>query len=199
MIRAVLFDLDGVLVNVEEYHCRALSGALAAYGYPSVGIDFYRSHLHRYATTVKLDILNVRRPDRSYIHVLKDVLFSRLIQSHFVPEAHVVAALKAVSPDGRKMIGVVSNGARESVAAVLSTFAPYAFTGWVYGTETLRKPAPDIYLLMARKLGVDPTECVAVEDRDDGIAAARAAGMRVVVVTGPQDVTVERMQTEGLV
>jgi beta-phosphoglucomutase-like phosphatase (HAD superfamily) len=58
-----------------------------------------------------------------------------------------------------------------------------AFAAVVSGEEVAEgKPAPDVYLLAAERLGADPAACVAVEDAPHGIAAARAAGMRVVAV-----------------
>jgi beta-phosphoglucomutase-like phosphatase (HAD superfamily) len=58
-----------------------------------------------------------------------------------------------------------------------------AFAAVVSGEEVASgKPAPDVYLLAAERLGADPADCVAVEDAPHGIAAARAAGMRVVAV-----------------
>jgi len=201
MIKAVLFDLDGVLADVEEFHCRALSGALAAYKYAPVDDVYYRDYLHRYPTTEKLRILWVREADATAILALKDYIFFRLITTEFVPDPRVIAAMKAASLDERRPVGVVSNGSRATLTAILSRFPGQEtglFGGWCCGEDGPRKPAPDLYLRMARRFDVRPEECVVVEDRDDGIAAAKAAGMRVVVVTGPQDVTVERMRAEGL-
>jgi HAD superfamily hydrolase (TIGR01509 family) len=97
-----------------------------------------------------------------------------------LPGAHeAVARLAACWP-----LGLASSSNRPLIDLVLEAggFAPY-FRASVSSEEVEHgKPAPDVYLTAARKLGVDPSSCAAVEDSHNGILAAAAAGMRVIAI-----------------
>jgi beta-phosphoglucomutase-like phosphatase (HAD superfamily) len=89
--------------------------------------------------------------------------------------------------DAGLRLGLVSASARPVIDALLEVVGlSGTFETVVSGDEVARgKPAPDGYLMAARRLGVDPTECFAVEDTRNGVLAAKAAGMAVVAVPGP--------------
>ncbi|MGH3043716.1 MAG: HAD family hydrolase, partial [Gaiellaceae bacterium] len=85
-------------------------------------------------------------------------------------------------------LGLASSSNRELIDLVLETsgLAPY-FTATVSSEEVPRgKPAPDVYLEAADRLGVDPRRCAAIEDSENGIRSAKDAGMRVIAIPNPQ-------------
>ena len=100
----------------------------------------------------------------------------------------VPGAVKAVEGlAARWPLGLASSSNREVIDTVLELagIAQY-FRATVSSEEVERgKPAPDVYLEAARRLGVDPTDCAAVEDSANGIRSARAAGMRVIAIPNP--------------
>ena len=84
---------------------------------------------------------------------------------------------------GRVKLAVASNSVRRYVEGSIASLGE--FDAVVAGDEvTNPKPAPDVYLRSAERLGLDPAECVAVEDSPVGIESARAAGMRIVAIAG---------------
>jgi HAD superfamily hydrolase (TIGR01509 family) len=84
---------------------------------------------------------------------------------------------------GSLKLAVASNSVRLYVEGSIASLGP--FDAVVAGDEVDNpKPAPDVYLRTAERLGLEPAECVAVEDSPVGIASARAAGMRVVAIAG---------------
>jgi HAD superfamily hydrolase (TIGR01509 family) len=114
----------------------------------------------------------------------REAVFWRLLeQAPPPPMPGLRPALARLAGAGLRL-AVASSGTRAYVAHVLGRLGVAgAFAAVVSGEEVADgKPSPGIYLLAAERLGTDPTACVAVEDAPHGIAAARAAGMRVVAV-----------------
>ena len=123
------------------------------------------------------------------LHALKTGLFVDMVESGSLPLRPGVARLVAdaiaagvkvavCSTSNEKSVsGIVRVGLGPAVAAVMPVFAG--------DVVPKKKPAPDIYLLAAAQLGVDPARCVVVEDSRIGMRAAKAAGMRCVVTTSP--------------
>jgi HAD superfamily hydrolase (TIGR01509 family) len=98
---------------------------------------------------------------------------------------HAVEAVRELA--ARRPLGLASSSNRPLIELVLerSGLAP-CFTAIVSSEEVERgKPAPDVYLAVARVLGVDPKGCVAIEDSTNGIKSAVAAGMRTIAVPNP--------------
>jgi HAD superfamily hydrolase (TIGR01509 family) len=96
-----------------------------------------------------------------------------------------VAAVERLA--ARWPLGLASSSNREVIDAVLELAGiAHLFRATVSSEEVEHgKPAPDVYLEAARRLGVDPTSCAAVEDSANGIRSARAAGMRVIAIPNP--------------
>jgi HAD superfamily hydrolase (TIGR01509 family) len=96
-----------------------------------------------------------------------------------------VAAVERLA--ARWPLGLASSSNREVIDTVLELAGiAHLFRATVSSEEVEHgKPAPDVYLEAARRLGVDPTSCAAVEDSANGIRSARAAGMRVIAIPNP--------------
>ena len=178
---AVVFDMDGVIVDSEHVWDEARR-------------RLARERGGRWTDTASRDMMGMSSPEWSrYMH---DV-----IGLHEPPEeisAEVVRRLETIYRtelplvDGavaavervaaRWPLGLASSSNRELIDLVLDLagLAPY-FGATVSSEEVERgKPAPDVYLEAAHRLGADPAACAAVEDSRNGILSARAAGMRVV-------------------
>jgi HAD superfamily hydrolase (TIGR01509 family) len=114
--------------------------------------------------------------------VEKEVIFRDLVRQDSIEP--VPGAVEFVRELHRRNIplGVGSSAPRENIEACLEALRLNgAFASVVSGGEVVRgKPAPDIFLNAARRLGMDPERCIVFEDAPAGVAAAQAAGMRVV-------------------
>jgi HAD superfamily hydrolase (TIGR01509 family) len=183
---AVIFDLDGVLLDseqrwneVKEALVRDAGGhwredaPVAMMGMSSPEWSAYlRDEL---GVPMELDAISrdvVARMEESYARELP-----------LLPGAE--RAVRGLA--GRWPLGLASSSNREIIDRFLelSGFAD-AFTVTVSSEEVARgKPAPDVYLDTARRLGVEPARCVAVEDSSNGLRAAAAAGMPVIAVPNP--------------
>lgn len=189
-MRAVIFDMDGVLVDSERQWKLAAADQLArlaprwteADSEAIVGLGVVE--LHDY-----LERLHPPAPARADFLKLCDGLAGEVYGSRVTLAAGLPDLFVAVAARGLK-IGLASSSPRPWVDQVLDRFALRRhFSALATGDETPGrvKPEPDLYLLAASRLGVDPRECTAVEDSRYGVAAAKAAGMRCLALRSPDN------------
>jgi HAD superfamily hydrolase (TIGR01509 family) len=186
VIEAVVFDMDGVLLQSEEV-------------WDAVREAYVRERGGRYDTEVQRAMMGMSSTEWSrYLHdeagvadkpeginaeVVRRMLDAYREQLPLLPGA-VDAVRRAAS---HYPLGLASSSNRELIDAALEQagLAPY-FAATVSSEEVARgKPAPDVYLEAARRLGVDPRRCAAVEDSHGGIRSAKGAGMRVIAIPNP--------------
>ena len=172
----VIFDCDGTLVDSEPLAGEAWRRTLTPYGYTLTDADLEAvtgttfQHTHAYlGERVEIPRAEVLWPE------LRAVLFALYDEQlkPFDDAVHAVADLRASGIP----VAVASSSVRERLDRTLAG-GGFQFDISVAGDEVSRgKPAPDIFLLAAHRLGVDPRRCVVVEDSAPGVAAGSAAGM----------------------
>lgn len=191
-IRAVIFDMDGVLVDSEPLINAAAIAMFKEKGLvvqPDDFLPFVGAGEERYIGGVAenhnfpLDLTEAKR--RAY------EIYLELVPSQLKAFPGAVEFVHACREAGL-LTAVASSADEIKVLANLDKIGlPIKFWNAVIWGEDVKKkkPAPDIFLTAARKLGVNPKECVVVEDAVNGIQAAHAAGMRCVAVatTFPSD------------
>ena len=197
-IRAVIFDMDGVLIDAKDWHYEALNRALAHFGYTISRYD----HLVTFdglPTRKKLEMLSLEQSLPAALHPLINDLKQRytveLVHSRCKPLFQHEFALSNLKAAGYK-IGVASNSVRQSVELMMekSALRPY-FDILVSNQDVKRaKPDPEIYRFAAEKLGISPQDCLVIEDNPNGIAAAEAAGAHLMIVESVTDVTWDNLQ-----
>ena len=182
MKRAVLFDLDGVLLETEPLKARAHSEAVAHFG-GDVPPIFY-------ATVMGMSHAEVRRafmqqgsitpPPDEYSRVFRE-RYQRLIDAEARTCPGVPDLIEALRRDGFA-IALVTSSARWMLDGLLERlFAPGSFDTTVSADDVAQhKPAPDCYLKALSAL--NPDRAVAVEDTTTGVAAATAAGIPVIAI-----------------
>ncbi len=193
MLKAVLFDADGVLVDACELHYVAFNRALAEYGFEIT----HDQHLQTYnglPTKVKLNKLTAERglPEDLHeaIHEKKQQLTMELIEDVLRPDITKVHLLKELLHQGL-LVGVCSNSLRQTVERMLRTVGLYDYVNIFVGNDEVKtpKPAPDIYLEGARRLGLSIRDCAIVEDSPVGLLSAHAANpAKIIKVSGPEEV-----------
>ncbi|WP_329031855.1 HAD family phosphatase [Streptomyces sp. NBC_01725] len=181
----VIFDLDGTLVDSEPNYYEAGRRLLARYGIP----DFSWEHHTRYIGISTRETLEALRAEYGIGAPVDELLTAK---NRLYLE--LARASTEVFPEMRKFVellhargvpmAVASGSSRDAIEAVLggTGLDPY-FTLAVSAEEVPHgKPAPDVFLEAARRLGADPADCVVLEDAPPGVVAAHAAGMRCVAV-----------------
>jgi len=196
-IKAVVFDMDGVLVDAREWHYEALNRALAV-----VGLSISRAeHLFSYdglPTKKKLELLSAEHglpvQLHGFLNELKQIYTLELANTLCHPVFQHEYLLARLAREGYRL-GVASNSIRASVEAIMGRANLLSMFDVVLSNNDVSapKPAPDIYLKAAASLGVRPGEMLVVEDNQHGVAAGVAAGARVLEVADPDDVTWERV------
>jgi HAD superfamily hydrolase (TIGR01509 family) len=196
-IQAVIFDMDGVLIDAKDWHYEALNRALRHFGFTISRYD----HLVTFdglPTRKKLEMLSrehgLPAGLHSFLNDLKQVYTTELVHAHCKPRFQHEFALSRLKAAGYRL-AVASNSVRQSVELMMekSRLQPY-LDALVSNQDVVRpKPSPDIYEKAAALLCLPASACLVVEDNPNGIAAARAAGTHLMVVQDPNDVTWDRI------
>jgi HAD superfamily hydrolase (TIGR01509 family) len=180
----VIFDCDGVLVDSELIFARVLGAALSEAGFPATTEEALELGFGKNRDTLSASV------EKRYGGALPDGFFEAMrartaivLERELKPMPGVSALLNALS--GARC--VASNGhlqrVRERLAltGLLDFFEPHVFSAIQVAAG---KPAPDLFLLAAQRLGAVPAACTVIEDSTVGVAAALAAGMPVVGFAG---------------
>ena len=197
MLKAVVFDLDGVLYDAVEWHFVALNRALSLVGF-QISREEHAANYNGLPTSVKLDKLSECRGLPRGLHPLiqqmKQVHTQEILDQHCVPNPAIEQLLLRLKQRGLKL-AVASNSIRATVERVLAKMEIRKYFDVVYCSEDVQraKPNPEIYLKTFAALHCDPEACMVVEDSAPGIRAARSATPNVIVVSGPSEVTWERL------
>jgi HAD superfamily hydrolase (TIGR01509 family) len=169
--------MDGVLVDGEPLHFRALNELLSAEG-RAITLDEYRPYMGTKAGWAEFVADFGLRHTKDHYQPLYNELILAQYRTQLSPLPGAVEAVRtARATVGR--VGLASSSARPWVEACLERIGlADAFDAIVSGTDIVNgKPAPDIYLQAAERLGADPRRSLAIEDAPAGIAAAKNAGM----------------------
>ena len=197
MIKAILFDMDGVLIDAREWHYEALNNALNHFGY-HIGKE---SHLEIYdglPTSVKLDMLtNSQRLPKDLhelIHSLKQEYTLKIAYERCKPTFNHLKCLSQLHDEGYK-IAVCSNSIRKTIDAFLSLAKLDQFIDLIISNEDVEspKPSPEMYNKAVNEFGFSKLECLIIEDNENGIIAAEASGCNYIKVNNPDEVTYDKI------
>jgi len=183
--QAVIFDMDGVIVDSEPRHERAFLQVLAELGYgDNHGLEF-GSYIGRSDRDVWIDFVARHKPAHS-LEALLSMKRKRVLEILRRDEPLFVGLPELIEKLAAKYrLAVASGSEPEVVEAVLRFKTLRRFFSVVTTASEVKhgKPAPDIFLRAAQLLGVDPGTCWVIEDSKPGVAAGLAAGMRVIAIT----------------
>ncbi len=187
MILGVVFDLDGLMVYSEDVGYDAWQRTLAPHG-KALTDEQYRSMIgssQREAIEFVIETMGIRAVPGQ----LESAFWQALLESanRGVRE---MTGLRGLVDDLRRRglrLGVASNSITAYVRKVVDQIGMTQSFDCLIGVDQVPngKPAPDLYLLAAQRLGFQPRECLAIEDSPSGVAAAVAAGLTCVLVPNP--------------
>ena len=191
MIKLVIFDLDGVLVEAKNIHYDALNQALGA----EYSID-WNEHLSTYdglKTNQKLEMLTERKGLPTELHSKiwdNKQKYTLQMLKELKPNQTLQSVMEALVEDGYK-IAVCSNSIRKTVLTVLSKLGVMEFMDYIISNEDVQnsKPHPEMYWRAISKMGCLPEETLIVEDSPYGLLAASRAKAHILRVKNPQEVT----------
>ncbi|MBX9692110.1 MAG: HAD family hydrolase [Cyanobacteria bacterium] len=183
-IKAMIFDMDGTLVDSEPLHLMAYQTVLRP-----LGVEFGENSNQKYlgmkdseivvdigrafSLSISTDELLQRKDDCFYALAEKE---ARLIEG-------VLETIESAREAGLKL-AVASSSSMQTIRFITQTLNILQhFDELISGDDVKRgKPAPDIFLLAAARLGLSPSQCIVIEDTDAGVLAAKGAGMTCIAV-----------------
>jgi len=186
-IRAVIFDMDGVLIDSEPVWNRVRVKLAAEHG-REWDEESQRACMGR-ATVDWAKVMLDRLPLNMTIPEVIDLVVNRMVEEYSRHLPLFPGALEAVRGMATNFAVALASGSMTTLinhvlkASGLEQVIPVVVLG---DTIPRGKPAPDIYLEAARRLGVSPRDCVGVEDSASGLRALRAAGMKAIAVPSPE-------------
>jgi len=179
-IKAVIFDMDGVLIEAKDWHFEALNKALGLFGMEISRYD----HLVTYdglPTRKKLQMLTAERGLpvglHEFINEMKQQYTMDLVYTQCKPRFHHEYALSRLKQLGYRL-AVASNSIRNTVQVMMERSALIAYLDFYLSNQDVScgKPDPEIYIKAIQGLVLKPEECLVIEDNDHGKQAARASG-----------------------
>lgn len=196
-IKAIVFDMDGVLIEAKDWHYEALNKALRLFGYEISRYD----HLVTYdglPTSKKLEMLSLEKGLpcglHQFINQMKQSYTVDMVHTNCSPRFFHEYALSRLKSEGYR-IAVASNSVRSTVQLMMekSGLLPYLDFFLSNQDVTKAKPDPEIYLKAIQKLQLSPHQVMVVEDNQNGIVSARAANAHVMKVETVYDVNYENI------
>jgi HAD superfamily hydrolase (TIGR01509 family) len=198
-IEAVIFDMDGVLIDAKQWHYEALNRALALFGAALTEAE-HAARFDGRPTKEKLRVLiDEKRLPRGLaapVAELKQIYTLDAIYAKCRPEFRTQLLLSRLKRRGLN-VGVASNSIRQTVHLMMSRSGLVDLLDLMLSNEdvTHPKPDPEIYRVAADRLGISPDRILVVEDHPVGVQAASAAGCRVLHVTDIKEVNIEMVES----
>lgn len=183
----LILDCDGVLIDSEYLAAQANQKALHECGLSFTLEETLRLFLGKSLSSMREILVNqYHLTNIERFMSLKDQYVNEIFSARLEPLPGVAQTLAELTR--RKIpFGVASNSRSWRLRSSLATTGLLPFFGdrtWGVDNVAQGKPAPDLYLFAARKLGADPSRCLVVDDSPTGITAARLAGMQILGFTG---------------
>lgn len=203
MIKAIIFDLDGVLVDATQWHFEALNDALKLFGY-EISPEEHSTTYNGLPTAEKLKMLSLQKGLPLGLHEIIRSMKRKFTDNKVLqlckPSHEKQILLANLKRKGYKL-ACCSNAQKYSVQNMLKCAQLDHFFDYIIGNDEgfKPKPAPDIYTAAFKILKVKPNEGVVVEDAAHGIEAAKASGAKVIAVRGFQDVNLSLFADLNLV
>ena len=192
-IKAVIFDMDGVLIDAKEWHYEALNKALGLFGFEISRYD----HLVTFdglPTAKKLEMITVERglPKslHQFINDMKQIYTMEYVYMKCKPLFVHQYALSRLKSDGFRL-ALASNSVRVTIDMMMEKSDLKQYLDFSLSNQDVKKskPDPEIYITAIGRLGLSPQECLIVEDNQNGVKAALASGANLLKVETVNDVT----------
>jgi len=196
-IKAVIFDMDGVLIEAKDWHYEALNRALGLFG---LAISRY-DHLVTYdglPTKSKLKMISMERglPEKlhSFINTVKQIYTMEITYARCKPVFYHQYALSRLKHDGYRIV-VCSNSIRRTVDVMMEQANLLEYLDFFLSNQdvTQPKPHPEMYLTAIQRLELRPDQCLIIEDNEHGIKAALASGAHVLKVDCVEEVNYQNI------
>lgn len=191
--KALLFDLDGVLVDACDWHYSALNRALKHIGKNSINREEHIKTYNGLPTAVKLKMLGLNEDECILVWKLKQEYTLEAIRKNSNYQPKKIELFLYLKENGVN-IACVTNSIRETTVEMLKHTGQIKYFDLILTNEDVKKnkPHPDCYDLAVSKLNANPNECIIVEDSAKGIQAAKSSSVpnsNIWIVKDSEEVT----------
>lgn len=196
--QAILFDLDGVLVDACEWHYIALNKALEMHNELIIERKEHESKFNGLPTLVKLNMMNIDIKKAIEINNTKQKITLEIISENALIMPEKIELHNWLKSNDIK-IGCVTNSIRQTTIEMLKKTGQYDYMDIIICNEDVKhnKPHPDCYNLAIQKLKLNPEYVVCVEDSEKGIKAAKKSEAKYLIpVNNTKDVSIENIKTK---
>ena len=187
-VRAVIWDMDGVIIDSAEEHRQAWQRLAHEEGVRFSDADFWSTFGKRDDDIITL-VWGTQSPERlQELADRKEAYFRALIRETAAPLPGSIELMRGLHEAGYAQ-ALASSAPVENIQLISDVLGLGHYLTALVSGETVAhgKPAPDIFLKAAGELGIVPTQCLVIEDAVAGVQAAHAAGMRCIAVAGDRD------------
>lgn len=196
MIKTIIFDMDGVLVDACEWHRVALNLALKTICNYEISLEDHYSTFNGLPTKVKLRKLSelgiLKEENFQEIETLKQEKTIDAINQQAVERKEKILLMKFLKSKNIN-IACYTNSIRKTAQLMLKKTGVFDYIDLLVTNEDVKnaKPSPEGYIKCIQHFNTDPDNVIIVEDSPKGIEAAMKSGARVITVKNPDDVTIE--------
>ena len=186
MIKAIIFDLDGVLVDTKKIHFEALNAALIKYRFEKITIDDHVKVFDGLPTTEKLKILQKKKrlPKKYFarINKYKQKVTTQILKKNIKKNDKIIQMMKSLHKNYK--IAVATNAVNSTLKICLSKLGISKYVHFKLSNEDIvnPKPNPEIYLRIFIKFGIYPSEALIIEDSHYGREAAISSGAKLLPI-----------------
>ena len=187
MIKAFIFDLDGIIADSEHFSEEAGIKVWARYGVRMTRKE-RKEAIGRRVEEIFEDMLKARNLKMSIPKLVKekDAIFNKIIKGTMKPIRNSIELVKSLKEKGYEVAIATSSHTIKMDAELKELGIDHLFDVKINGDHIKKgKPNPEIFLVAAKKLGVMPEECAVIEDAEYGVQAAKNAGMYAIALHSP--------------
>lgn len=198
-IKAIFFDMDGVLIDARDWHYEALNKALELFGMEISKYD----HLVTYdglPTRKKLEMLSAERGlPRSlheFVNTIKQQYTMEIVNARCKPVFYHEFALAKLKSEGYKL-AICSNSIRRSIEVMIEKASLMQYVDFFISNQdvTHAKPHPEMYIEAIERSGFKPEQCLILEDNEKGIKAAEGSGGHVMRIDAIEEVNYSNIKS----
>tara|TARA_B100001057_G_scaffold221732_1_gene222155 strand:- start:3658 stop:5022 length:1365 start_codon:yes stop_codon:yes gene_type:complete len=198
MIKAIIFDLDGVLVDTKKIHFEALNKALKKFNFKEIKFEEHIKIFDGLPTNEKLKILNKKNnlPKKNFLKInkYKQKITSEILKNRIKKNNKILEIFKNLHK--KYKIAVATNAVNSTLKICLKKLGISNYVDYKLSNEDIKfpKPNPEIYLRIFIKFGIYPSEALIVEDSHYGREAAISSGARLLPIKTIEELTLKKLK-----
>ena len=199
MIKVIIFDLDGVLVDTKKIHYEALNIALNKYGFSPISLDDHNKIYDGLPTSEKLKLLNKKKilPVKyfSKVHSFKQIITTKLLKKKINKNKKIYNIFKTLNKKNYK-IAVATNAVSATLDICIKKLGISEFVNFKLSNEDIEnpKPNPEIYLRIFIHFGIYPSNALIVEDSHYGREAAISSGAKLLPIKNLKELSLNKIK-----